>query len=190
MPENADALSKIKHSRKNCIFCGSLPKNKTKEHILPQWLLKWTGDENRTWTYLPGLSPNGGDVAFSLNSLTFPACDLCNSEKSDFEAKAQAIIGKIDKRNAVSAEEAMLLLDWLDKIRIGLWLGYNTLSQNAAKIDPRFYINERMRSKDRILAVYPYNGTPQIGMNVFGADTPIFFYQPSCFGIKITAAYI
>lgn len=32
---------------KFCVFCGSKPESKNKEHILPQWLLKLTGDPNR-----------------------------------------------------------------------------------------------------------------------------------------------
>lgn len=32
---------------KTCIFCGEKCKNKTKEHVLPRWLIKMTGDPNR-----------------------------------------------------------------------------------------------------------------------------------------------
>lgn len=32
---------------KFCVFCGKKPKNKTKEHILPKWLIKLTGKPNR-----------------------------------------------------------------------------------------------------------------------------------------------
>ena len=37
----ADKLPKF------CVFCGKKPENKNKEHIIPQWLIKLTGDPNR-----------------------------------------------------------------------------------------------------------------------------------------------
>ncbi|QJB40178.1 hypothetical protein HF324_20870 [Chitinophaga oryzae] len=32
---------------KYCIFCGEQPQSKTKEHIIPKWLIEMTGDPNR-----------------------------------------------------------------------------------------------------------------------------------------------
>ncbi len=32
---------------KFCVFCGSKPESKNKEHILPQWLIKMRDDPNR-----------------------------------------------------------------------------------------------------------------------------------------------
>jgi hypothetical protein len=35
---------------KVCVFCGEKPTNKTKEHIIPEWLIELTGDINRDFT--------------------------------------------------------------------------------------------------------------------------------------------
>ena len=32
---------------KICVFCGLQPHSKNKEHIIPQWLIKMTGEPNR-----------------------------------------------------------------------------------------------------------------------------------------------
>ena len=32
---------------KRCIFCGKVPETKTKEHVIPQWLINMTGDPKR-----------------------------------------------------------------------------------------------------------------------------------------------
>jgi len=32
---------------KYCVFCGKPPSDKNKEHVLPHWLIKMTGDPNR-----------------------------------------------------------------------------------------------------------------------------------------------
>ena len=35
--------TKTRTGRK-CVFCGGTPDNKTKEHVLPMWLIEATGD--------------------------------------------------------------------------------------------------------------------------------------------------
>lgn len=33
---------------KKCIFCGKQMSEKSKEHVIPQWLIEMTGDKKRT----------------------------------------------------------------------------------------------------------------------------------------------
>ena len=35
---------------KFCVFCGNKPKGKNNEHIIPKWLIEFTGD---AWTGRP-----------------------------------------------------------------------------------------------------------------------------------------
>jgi hypothetical protein len=63
-----------------CVFCGQFAESKSKEHVLPQWLIKMTGEPKRIATL-------GVDFAkqpfaprqFSFDTLTFPACSECNN---------------------------------------------------------------------------------------------------------------
>lgn len=56
-----------------CLFCGEDPEAKNKEHVLPQWLLKLTGDPSRTVPI--AVDYKNGDVKkFSFSKLTVPSC--------------------------------------------------------------------------------------------------------------------
>ena len=79
--------------KKKCIFCGKEPKNTTKEHIIPQWLIKETGDPNRKALF--GINKkNQEHIIFNFNSFVFPACEECNNEYSQLENKVKSIIIK------------------------------------------------------------------------------------------------
>jgi hypothetical protein len=164
-----------------CIFCGAPPENKNKEHPLPRWLLEMTGDPNRVVTH--GYRWKDGKIfEFSFDSLVFPACSSCNSRYSGFESHSRTIIEAICQKQAVAPHDYVHLLDWLDKVRIGLWLGYRYLQQNP--FPPNFTIDSRLGRKDRMVAVYTI-GDHQTGLNTWGPESRLFQYKPSVFALRV-----
>jgi len=80
-----------------CVFCGKFPQEKSKEHVLPQWLIKLTGDPNRIASFGVNLSgPKFEMRRFAFNSLTFPACAVCNNRFARLEANVELVL----RRNA------------------------------------------------------------------------------------------
>jgi len=151
---------------KFCVFCGKEPQSKTKEHIIPRWLLELTGDPNRE-AFL------GFDLAhtkpkkrmYAFDCFTFPACESCNHTFSDLESKAQKVIMSILEQDKINDLDINCLLDWLDKICVGLWLGFLTLNKNYPNITPKFHIKTRICTNDRLLFVYKLD-TKRIGINL------------------------
>lgn len=166
---------------KICLFCGNPPEAKNLEHPLPRWLLELTGDPNRVVNF--GFDYRTGNVIkFAFDQFRFPACGACNLRWSQFEEKAKRVVQAICNKAPVSAEDYVLLLDWLDKVRIGVWLGYRYLLQTP--VSPNFTIEGRLGMKDRMVAVYPI-GDHQRGLNAHGAETPLFQSKPSVFALRI-----
>ena len=73
-----------------CVFCGSPPVDKNKEHVLPQWLLRMTGDPRRVVKF--GMNFEKQTVLeFSWSSLVMPSCTACNERFSELEADVKPI---------------------------------------------------------------------------------------------------
>lgn len=176
-------------SRQLCVFCGEKPPVKNKEHVLPMWLLELTGDPNRVVKF--GIDyKNNKVVEFAFDQLVAPACKDCNSIYGEvLEGRVKPIIGAILRREAVSASNYLLLLDWLDKVRIGLWLNYQLIQNMPFGVKPHFRINDRIGRKDRMLAVYAIENQIK-GLNAFATETPLFHHTPSCFGLRINDVII
>ena len=170
---------------KVCVFCGSKPKNKNKEHVLPRWLLELTGDPNREgffgrdWTKdeLP-------ERLYRFSSFTFPACTSCNDNESALEAKAKDVMVSMLGSKQVSAVDLDVLLDWFDKVRTGLWLGMSYLNKNFHGIEPQYYINSRIASRDRVLFVYR-DGEHDRFLTFGGPESPIFQIMPTCLVLRV-----
>lgn len=169
--------------KKYCVFCGNTPKNKNKEHVLPQWLLGLTGDPKRV-VNMAFNSLTGKVLRFDWSSLVAPSCKVCNDEFSEFENKAKEIIENLVSYEPVNGDSYLILLDWLDKVRIGLWLNYFYLQENPMGIIPQMFIKSRMGMKDRMLALYRFPNQPN-GLNAFGVNSLSFQTNPSCFGLRI-----
>jgi hypothetical protein len=177
-----------KNNTKFCIFCGREPEKKSREHVLPQWLIKMTGDPGRTVNF--GMDPISGKVPrFDWSSFTFPACTSCNEKYSALENDVKPLVQKILDRQAIRARDYILVLDWLDKVRIGLWLGYFLLHKNPLQIAPSFHIDSRLGKKDRMLAVYTID-SDRPGLNAWGAETLCFQFKPSCFSLRINSVVL
>jgi hypothetical protein len=170
---------------KICVFCGKPPENKNKEHILPQWLLKMTGDPNRIVKF--GYNHlEEKEIIFNWKNLTVPACTKCNENYGKLEGEVGPIVEKLSKKTEINSNEAIKLLDWLDKVRIGLWINYYYLEKNKAQINPRLFIENRIGRKDRFMQIQFLESKKESeGLNAFGVETLSFQFNPSCFGLRI-----
>lgn len=166
-----------------CAFCGEKPEKKNKEHILPQWLLELTGDPKRVVNFGTNFE-KGKTVRFDWSSFCVPACEACNSEYSDLEGRARSYVLTLLDRGALTSIEYSDFLDWLDKVRIGIWIAYHFIQGNPTGIKPTFHIKTRICQKDRMIAIYPMAGDGK-GLNAFGVESLVFHRQPSCFALRI-----
>ena len=175
-------------NNKFCVFCGKVPLLKTSEHIIPQWLIELTGNPNRVVNFGIDYS-NQRQIRFAWSQFKFPSCENCNNAFSQLESKIKPIIEDLMNLKAIPGNQYIMLLDWLDKIRIGLWLAYYYLLKNQFFINPSFYITNRLGKKDRMIAIYPIS-TSVKGISITGINTPAFHYMPSCFSIMINNLFI
>jgi hypothetical protein len=174
-------LSKKRKDR-ICIFCGKPPQDKDLEHPLPMWLLRMTGDPNRVVSH-PVMDKR---IRLSFDSLKFPACSACNRRYSRLESAAKTIVEIISDNGPLPPSGYVLLLDWLDKVRVGLWLGQ--LYLHGSNAPTHFVINNRIGQKDRMVAIYKLAKQPQ-GLNVWCIDSPLFLHQPSVLALRINDLY-
>ena len=169
---------------KLCVFCGCKVISKTKEHVIPRWLMQMTGDPKRNVNFQVFLPHDQGrHRTFSFDSFQFPACDSCNNNFAKLEGRAKTVIEKLLSRAGVFGSEWTTLLDWLDKVRIGIWLGTRSLDKNYVAVEPFFHIADRMGKKDRSLII----ATARHGqrLSFFGTNSLTFRFMPSCFGLLI-----
>lgn len=162
-----------------CIFCGKKPENKNKEHVIPQWLSKETNRYKRV-CHLDGVT----DKQIPFSQLTFPACTECNSKFAQLESQAQSILADIRAGKSLDAMQIHTFLDWMDKIRVGLWLGELTLSNQIEQANPKFHIADRVGLKDRVLMIERIADFGK-GLAFVGVATDLFLDSPSVFQLII-----
>jgi hypothetical protein len=169
--------------RRYCVFCGQPAANKNREHILPKWLLELTGDPSRvvTMAFDPG---SGEPIKFAWSALVMPACEVCNAEYSALEGAVKPILLALLERQSVTSRQYFLLLDWLDKVRVCLWLNQLILQKTMETINPHLHVGNRIGTKDRLLYLYTLDGQVR-GLNAFGIESLIFQHQPSCFALRV-----
>jgi len=163
---------------KACVFCGDRPEEKTKEHIIPQWLIELTGDPNR----IANLGGIGEPKLFAFDQFVFPACQTCNAKYSHLEIKAKTAIHALMNGDKINEQDGEVLLNWFDKVRIGMWLGGMKLHGNPSEIEPKFHISSRMGQHDRLL----YIGRAKVwskSLNFMLIDEPFFQHVPSVFSM-------
>ncbi|MBH0074599.1 hypothetical protein I6F48_03340 [Pseudoalteromonas sp. SWYJ118] len=171
---------------KFCIFCGKKPKEKSREHIVPQWLIELTGDPKREVNL--GMSKNEADFGksrkYAFKNFTFPACVNCNTKYGKLEADVKPILLKVLNDEGVTSEEMSSFLDWVDKVRVGLWLAMQQLDKNYLNVESNFHIEKRIGQYDRLLIVQKTDrNEPRVN---FGAiDTPAFSFTPSAFVLSV-----
>jgi hypothetical protein len=157
---------------------------KNKEHVLAKWLLALTGDPNRVVQF--GINyRTQKDIRFAWSQLVVPACRACNSHYGEaLEVGAARILPRLQNYEAIPARDYLHLLDWLDKVRVGLWLNYQMIQGNPAGVRPNFGISDRIGRKDRMVAVYTVGGH-QVGLNAYGVESLSFHLTPSCFALRV-----
>lgn len=84
----------------------------------------------------------------------------------------------------IDSNEITIFLDWIDKLRVGLWLMYYTIDKNHQGIIPNFFINQRVSSYDRLLYIVKSKQEVK-GITFFGVNNFSFLMQPSVFGFTI-----
>jgi hypothetical protein len=128
------------------MFCGKSPKKVTKEHIIPRWLIELTGDPNRTAVLGPFRNTKTRELEtkyFAFDQFAFPACEACNQRYSTLEGQARVVMQEILNARGISSQEIGIILTWLDKVRVGLWLVAYSIQKNPLAITPSFFINSR-----------------------------------------------
>lgn len=169
---------------KKCVFCGKKPTPKTKEHIIPKWLIELTGDPKRDMSlgFIPNFQKLNNQLSF--DQFVFPACKECNEKYSELENQTKHILINLLNGEKLSFFDLNTFFSWLDKIRIGLWVAYIYLGKNYFGISPHFYINNRINQKDRLIIIIETNFKGK-RLNFSGIHTPAFHYLPCCFGLFI-----
>ena len=177
-----------KNIKKLCVFCGNLPDEKTKEHIVPMWLLELTGDANRKGLFGSHVTRDGQPPRqreFALSSFKFPACRTCNDEFGKLESRAKVIVLKVLANEELDNDELTALLDWFDKVRVGLWLAFNRLDNFSDIVEPTFHIKLGQTLKDRLLFVYEYEDPARDVLTFYGATAPVFYMMPNAFILTV-----
>lgn len=179
---------------KFCVFCGEKPESKNKEHIIPKWLIKLTGDPKRQAVFgidFRHLKTTGERklLSFSFDQLQFPACEQCNDKFASLEGRVHQYFIRLFDLDFFNAIEIDELLDWFDKVRIGLWLWSITLDEVLDDVEPKFHIEKRMGNKDRCLFIYEMENDGTKGIQFIGTNSPGFQFIPSCFSLRINNIY-
>lgn len=167
-----------------CLFCGNTPIKKSNEHILSQWLIELTGIPSRK-AFFGHYSDDGElkEMHIPFDQFKFPACKTCNENFSDLEAKSKYVVKELLADRALDSKDINLLLTWLDKIRIGLWLA-SLYYKNPFGIEPNFYINQGTYQRDRMLLLYKHHDTKK-RLNFAGVHGYAFQIIPNCFTLII-----
>jgi hypothetical protein len=182
-------MSDVMLHDRNCIFCGNPPAERSREHVIPQWLIEITGEPTREWNLGVQFDEGSGvyrERKFSANQFQFPACDACNGRYSALEGRVKGYILKIGTKEPLRASEWDDLLTWFDKVRIGLWLGMRMLHRELPHLPANFRIDQRIARKDRCLLVYRINPEHK-GLIMSGIGDPSFFQWPFCFALTTNA---
>ncbi|MGA2785463.1 MAG: hypothetical protein ABSF09_12265 [Candidatus Bathyarchaeia archaeon] len=174
-------------NRRFCVFCGAKPETRTREHIIPQWLIELTGDPKRKAIFGPFWNTAKREFemhTFAFDQFTVASCDACNMEFSKLEKSTKQIIESILKEKPLDSRDFHILLSWLDKVRVGLWLAYYSVQKNIWEIVPQFFVKSRMDMSDRMVLIYR-SDLRDPRLRVEGHTVPAFQYQPTCFVLNV-----
>jgi len=164
-----------------CVFCGASPDKKTIEHVLPRWLIRATGDPKEPVPL--GVDRKTGKARFfPFDKLVLPSCQECNQRFGELENQARDVVFRVFDRAILSEHEVNVLMDWLDKVRIGLWLWQLSMDGPGNDFRPKFRIDSRLAAKDRLVFVLPLQNDLR-GLGFYGTNTMAFLRSPSCFAL-------
>jgi len=146
--------------------------------------VRLTGDPNRQVKLGYEKSAGFPERRFAFDAFKFPSCRACNEIFGQLEERAKGIIEAILQLHGLSSVDLNDLLDWFDKIRVGLWLAHYYLDKNAFGFSRNFEIEARLAAHDRLLGVYRCQESPR-GLTFIGTETPSFYMTPSCFALVV-----
>ena len=157
---------------KFCVFCGKPPVDKNREHIIPQWLIKYTGRGKMPMVKV--LKDGELKPRISYMNFTMPACEACNEKFSALEGAVKPILLNILADKPVTAREISLLLDWFDKVRLGLRLSMVYLQNGLRQEAPHTFISQRTGLTDRMLIIEKIKPLPDVRLAFPDTDTAYF----------------
>lgn len=102
--------------KKICIFCGKIIKKKTKEHIIPKWLIDLTNQKDKKLPFGPYYKFDEGNklildfYTFTFDNFVYPACEMCNIEYSKLERLVKDVILKLLSERPLARNDFNLLL--------------------------------------------------------------------------------
>lgn len=164
---------------KFCVFCGNPPEHKNQEHIIPQWLIRYTARGKKA------ILTDNSTHTISFQNFTLPACEKCNLEFAKLEANTQQIMIKVLTGQPITGMDASVLMDWFDKVRVGLWLAQLCLNPSI-RIEPHMFISQRMGYQDRALMIQKEPAHPNMhGILLIGTQSPLFHGLPCAFQMVI-----
>jgi hypothetical protein len=82
-----------------------------------------TGDPKRQVSFGSYNLNRKPPTALAFDQLTFPACEQCSHDFSDLEGRAREATERLLGKRPLTSTDFNCLLDWLDKVRTGMWLG-------------------------------------------------------------------
>ncbi|MEH2624528.1 hypothetical protein V1292_002583 [Bradyrhizobium sp. AZCC 1719] len=170
-------------AERRCLFCGEpfTGQNHNFEHVIPRWLVREADLSKRT---APIDFPTK-QFSAAMSRIGGRSCEICNDLSSDLERQASISYAKLRDGDVLTSSDGRSLLDWLDKVRVGLWLWSVDVGKDDWGLIPKFRINERMAHKDRILLAAKYPPGPRMkGLGIWGA-TQFFMWSPSAIGFLI-----
>ena len=157
---------------KFCVFCGKPPVDKNREHIVPQWLIKYT---NRgKMPVVKQLKDGKWEPKISYMNFTMPACEACNEEFSALEGAVKPILLNILAGHPVTAREIGTFMDWMDKVRLGLRLSQVYLQNGMNLEPPHTFIKERTGAADRMLIIEKIKPMPDVRLAFPDTNTEFF----------------
>jgi|GEM_PF-1548178 len=171
---------------KRCIFCGEPPQDKTLEHVIPLWLIKHTGDAKRVVFHGMHFGNAPSEMRpklFAFDQYKFPSCRACNEHWGVLEVRAKKTIQCLENEIAVTSQDLSGLLDWFDKVRVGIWLSRQMDRSSIARIEAKFHIDQRVGASDRLL--YISWGSEEKALTTIGVGGAIFAFMPSVFAMRI-----
>lgn len=124
----------------NCFLCGCFPNGVSfnNEHVIPDWLLRYTGISNMSITL-----PNGNLIRYS--SYKVRSCAECNSFLSEVAEGpiSRAIKGGFEKFSEFYNENPKLLFQWLSLIYYKVHFRDFSLRENLDRREPGIPIGAR-----------------------------------------------
>lgn len=166
---------------KVCIFCGREFRGQKKsfEHIIPRWLVEEADLSRRNMEiFLPHKN-----ITMGMGKIGTKVCVSCNEDGSVLEAKAKQAFQKINADTIISSIEIYDLMNWMDKVRIGMWLWMILHLRDRGNMKPKFFINNRVAAKDRIIAIKIFPQDKNMKGLAFIGINEHFINFPSVFGI-------